>query len=145
MIRLANPKFVLLLLWVFANSAIDSKTMADDKESPLYRHLQAQAVAILKNRSEARLQLKSAADVAQISNSVREKLKQSLGPWPEKTPLNAQVTGSVQGAGLKVEKILFQSRPGHHVTACLYLPSTPPPWPGVIVPCGHSANGKAAL
>ncbi|MEI7920962.1 MAG: acetylxylan esterase [Planctomycetota bacterium] len=144
MIRLANPKFVLLLLWVFANSAIDSKTMADDKESPLYRHLQAQAVAILKNRSEARLQLKSAADVAQISSSVREKLKQSLGPWLEKTPLNAQVTGSVQGAGLKVEKIVFQSRPGHHVTACLYLPSTPPPWPGVIVPCGHSANGKAA-
>ena len=144
MIRLAHPKFILLLLWVFACSAIDSKAMADDKESPLYRHLQAQAVAVLKNRSEARLQLKSAADVALISNSVREKLKQSLGPWPEKTPLNAQVTGSVLGAGLKVEKILFQSRPGHHVTACLYLPSTPPPWPGVIVPCGHSANGKAA-
>ncbi|MFM7131975.1 MAG: alpha/beta hydrolase family protein, partial [bacterium] len=68
----------------------------------------------------------------------------ALGPWPEKSPLNARVTGTIEGAGVKAEKILFESRPGHTVSAVLYLPNTPPPWPGVIVPCGHSANGKAA-
>jgi hypothetical protein len=26
----------------------------------------------------------------------------------------------------------------------LYLPDTPPPWPAVLVPCGHSHDGKAA-
>src|SRR5581483_6819308 len=31
----------------------------------------------------------------------------------------------------------------HFVTAAAYLPLTKPPYPGVLVPCGHSANGKA--
>lgn len=40
--------------------------------------------------------------------------------------------------------MVFESRPGHHVTAALYLPEAEPSHPGVLVPCGHSANGKAA-
>lgn len=45
---------------------------------------------------------------------------------------------------MTVERVVYESRPGHHVTAVLYLPGGPPPFPGVLVPCGHSANGKAA-
>ncbi|HUT22912.1 MAG TPA: acetylxylan esterase, partial [Sumerlaeia bacterium] len=41
-------------------------------------------------------------------------------------------------------KVAFESRPNHHVTANLYLPSTGKrPCPSVLVPCGHSPNGKA--
>ena len=40
--------------------------------------------------------------------------------------------------------MVFESRPGHHVTAVLYLPEAEPPYPGVLVPCGHSVDGKAA-
>ncbi len=68
-----------------------------------------------------------------------------LGGLPERTPLNARVVGRLQGKGYRVENILFESRPGHHVTANLYLPESPGPWPGVIVPCGHSHDGKAAI
>lgn len=118
---------------------------AQDKESALYRHLQKQAMAKLEERSASRLAMKSQGEVEAAAKSARAWFREALGPWPEKTPLNAQVTGTVEGAGVRVEKILFESRPGHHVTAALYLPSdVPPPWPGVIVPCGHSANGKAA-
>lgn len=67
-----------------------------------------------------------------------------LGGLPDRTPLNARVVGRLQGKGYRVENILFESRPGHHVTANLYLPETPGPWPGVIIPCGHSHDGKAA-
>src|SRR5207248_3536007 len=38
----------------------------------------------------------------------------------------------------------YDSQPGFTVSALLYLPSTPPPYPGVLFPCGHSENGKAA-
>jgi dienelactone hydrolase len=69
-------------------------------------------------------------------------LKQ-IGGLPERTPLKAQVVGTLQGKGYRVEKILFESRPGFHVTGNLYLPETPPPWPAVLVPCGHSHEGKA--
>ena len=39
--------------------------------------------------------------------------------------------------------MIFESQPRHYVTAILYLPDAKPPYPGVLVPCGHSANGKA--
>src|SRR6185369_13130054 len=42
------------------------------------------------------------------------------------------------------EKLIFESRPNHHVTATLYLPDGKGPFPGCIMPIGHSVNGKAA-
>lgn len=52
--------------------------------------------------------------------------------------------GIVQADGYRIEKILFESQPGHHVTGNLYLPATAGPHPAVLIPCGHSYNGKAA-
>lgn len=115
-----------------------------DKESLLYRHLQAQANKHLAERAATRRATMNSTQVQAEVTRVHEWFKTALGPWPEKTPLNARVTGTIEGAGVKAEKILFESRPGYTVSAVLYRPNTPPPWPGVIVPCGHSANGKAA-
>ena len=66
----------------------------------------------------------------------REELKRQyfdmLGLWPvpEKTPLNATVTGTVERDNFTVEKVHFQSKPGLYVTGNLYLPkmcrSVPP-------------------
>jgi dienelactone hydrolase len=66
-----------------------------------------------------------------------------IGGLPERTPLNPQITGTLQGKGYRVEKIILETRPAFHLTANLYLPDTPPPWPAVLVPCGHSHEGKA--
>ena len=35
-----------------------------------------------------------------------------LDPLPEKTPLKAAVTGSLDAAGATIEKVHFQSKPG---------------------------------
>lgn len=67
-----------------------------------------------------------------------------IGGLPERTPLNPQIVGTLQGNGYRIEKIVLESRPGFHVTGNLYLPQSPPPWPAVLVPCGHSHDGKAA-
>jgi hypothetical protein len=69
-------------------------------------------------------------------------LKQ-IGGLPERTPLNPQMVGTLQGKGYRVEKIILETRPSFHLTGNLYLPETPPPWPAVLVPCGHSHDGKA--
>lgn len=74
----------------------------------------------------------------------RDFFLQQIGGLPERTPLNPQIVGRLQGKGYRIEKILLESRPSFHVTANLYLPESPPPWPAVLVPCGHSHNGKAA-
>lgn len=78
---------------------------------------------------------------------LREKTIATLGGFPEKTPLNAKTFSVVKRDGYKIEKVAFESRPGIHVTALLYLPDSPEfkaPYPGIILPCGHSANGKGA-
>jgi dienelactone hydrolase len=67
-----------------------------------------------------------------------------IGGLPERTPLNPKITGTLKAPGYLVEKILLETRPGFHLTGNLYLPETPAPWPAVLVPCGHSHDGKAA-
>jgi len=82
---------------------------------------------------------------------VRAKLVAALGGFPERTPLNLEVRGRVEREGYVVEKLLFESQPGHHVTAHLFLPRAknvsegcPGLRPGILIPCGHSMNGKAS-
>jgi dienelactone hydrolase len=50
-------------------------------------------------------------------------LKASLGPFPERTPLRAEVTRRFNYSdGFILENVIFESRPGLVVTANLYLP-----------------------
>ncbi len=72
--------------------------------------------------------------------------KKIIGELPsEKSPLNPQVTGVIEKDGYRIEKVVFESRPNHHVTAALYVPTTGAgPFPAVLVPCGHTANGKGS-
>lgn len=96
-----------------------------------------------KNR-QAKADLKTKADARAYVRSVRERIRACFGPLPEKTPLNARVTGVVEREAYRIENIIFESRPGFFVTGNLYLPKGGRlPRPGVIGVCGHSENGKA--
>ena len=91
-------------------------------------------------------QRKTPEQIAEYQKRLHEKFIEAIGGLPERTPLNPQVTGVVQRDGYRVEKIIFESQPKHYVTALLFLPDADkfkPPYPGVLVPCGHSDNGKA--
>lgn len=80
------------------------------------------------------------------TETVRSQLWQLLGGRPEETPLNPQVTGTLQRNGYRIEKLIFESMPQIHVTANLYLPTTgQAPFPAILAPIGHTANGKAAM
>lgn len=93
----------------------------------------------------ARAALKTKADAEAYVKSVRERIMKCFGPFPEKTPLNAKVTGVVERDVYNIEKVIFESRPGFFVTANVYVPKgRKTPMPGVVGSCGHSLNGKAA-
>ena len=89
------------------------------------------------------------ADRAQFDarrRALREKFLSDVGAFPERTPLAARVVATVPRKGYHVEKVLFESRPGFHVPALVYVPDAvrfAPPYPAVLVTCGHSENGKA--
>jgi dienelactone hydrolase len=91
-----------------------------------------------------RAALRSKEEAEGYVREVREKIQQCFGPWPEKTPLNARITGVVERDTYTIEKVIFESRPDFPVTGNLYLPKgRKSPAPGVVGVCGHSANGKA--
>lgn len=68
-----------------------------------------------------------------------------LSPMPERTPLQATVTGTVPGDGYVVENLHYQSRPRLYVTANLYRPekiTAGEKLPAVLYVCGHSSRGR---
>jgi cephalosporin-C deacetylase-like acetyl esterase len=68
-----------------------------------------------------------------------------LGAFPERAPLNPRVVGRLERERYAIEKVIYETQPGALVTANVYVPKGRTwPVPGVLVPCGHSANGKAA-
>ncbi|HEY7423690.1 MAG TPA: hypothetical protein VH682_05540, partial [Gemmataceae bacterium] len=62
-----------------------------------------------------------------------------LWPLPEKTPLHATITGTVDRDKVVIEKLHFQSRPGLYVTGNLYRPKKiTGKLPAILYLCGHS-------
>jgi hypothetical protein len=93
---------------------------------------------------QRRAAIKSRADAETYVREVQEKIQRCFGPWPEKTPLNPRITGVVERDQYRIEKVIFESRPGFLVTGNLYIPKGRPfPLPGVVGTCGHSDTGKA--
>ncbi|MBD3266368.1 prolyl oligopeptidase family serine peptidase [bacterium] len=77
--------------------------------------------------------------------SVRARIKECFGAYPDRTPLNARVTSTIERDAYTIENIVFESRPRFYVTANLYIPKGREfPLPGVVGTCGHSTNGKAS-
>ncbi len=69
----------------------------------------------------------------------RADLMRGLGlePLPERSPLQAAVTGILRREGYRIEKIAFQSRPDFWVTAHLYVPDGAGAFPVILNPHGH--------
>ena len=100
--------------------------------------------ALHQQRLERLAALKTKADAEAYVRTIRGRIRESFGPFPEKTPLNARVTKVVERETYNIENVLFESRPGFLVSANLYVPKGRRlPLPGVVGSCGHSANGKA--
>jgi len=70
-------------------------------------------------------------------------VSQGLWPMPKRTPANAVIHGKVQRDGYTVEKVYFESFPGHFVTGSLYRPEDDVErHPAVLCPHGHWPNGR---
>ena len=92
-------------------------------------------------------QRKTPEQITEYQKRLRSKFLEAIGPLPRRTPLKARITGEIHRRGYKVEKIIFESQPKHYVSGILFLPDSrkhKAPYPGVLVPCGHSRNGKAS-
>ena len=81
----------------------------------------------------------------QRANELRQRVLVATGLWPapEKTPLNAVIHGKVERPGFTVEKVYFESVPGHFVTGLLFRPADGKSGvkrPAVLCPHGHGGR-----
>jgi cephalosporin-C deacetylase-like acetyl esterase len=103
---------------------------------------------IARSQWEARARtvaaIRTPAEVKQRQAYIRKKMLEEVGGLPEKTPLNARITGTVDHDDYKVEKLIYESVPHFYVTANVFVPKTgKPPYPAVLGTAGHSGDGKA--
>lgn len=98
---------------------------------------------VSRRRDEMLEAVRTRRDAERLRESVRRRIRRCFGPLPARTPLNAQVTGGFEGRQYSVQNIIYYSRPNYPVTANLYRPKGPGPFPAVLGLCGHSAGGKA--
>ncbi len=70
-------------------------------------------------------------------------ISQGLWPTPTKAPLNAVIHGRVERDDYVVDRVYFESIPGHYVTGSLYRPKGKPgPFPAILSPHGHWSQGR---
>jgi cephalosporin-C deacetylase-like acetyl esterase len=140
--------FFTILLLAAAQSDRDLQFLRDHTD---YAGLRTQLADRERNRAgvlldtrEAGVRSWTAADVRARKAQVRERLIRSLGGFPERTPLNARVVGTIAADGYRIEKVIFESQPRFFVTANLYVPTRGTgPFPAILFPLGHEEGAKA--
>jgi dienelactone hydrolase len=122
------------------------KNMQTQRYGHMVHEYYVQRVREIMSQRQLRLsQIKTKKQARAYVADVRGKVEKAFSPFPEKTPLNAETTGSIDHKDYTLEKVTFESRPGFIVTANLYIPKTKQEKvPVVLGLCGHSPTGKAA-
>ncbi|PYP42206.1 MAG: hypothetical protein DMD43_03705 [Gemmatimonadetes bacterium] len=113
--------------------------------TPYLRYQLARAWSQDDRRRAAFEGVRTEADLLKLRAGIRARLLEILGGLPEeRTPLNARIVGTIPMEGYRIEKVVFESLPGLHVTALVYVPDAPDGRkPAVLLACGHAPDGKA--
>jgi cephalosporin-C deacetylase-like acetyl esterase len=140
-----------LIRFTFALMAAASFVSAADTVAPegqlrdeLHRYLTAEAEKYWTARKAKVAGIKTAAQVSERGQFIRRAMTEAIGGFPEKTPLNARITGGFTRDDYRVEHVVFESQPKFYVTANVYVPTgSRGPFPAVVGVAGHSNTGKA--
>jgi dienelactone hydrolase len=93
-----------------------------DAADHLQRRLNGTAFELLGKRIDLVAGVRTKGDWQRRISESRASLKEAIGPFPERTPLNPRILGSVRKDGYTIEKVVFESLPGLYVTSCLFIP-----------------------
>ncbi|HRJ72137.1 MAG TPA: prolyl oligopeptidase family serine peptidase [Terrimicrobiaceae bacterium] len=116
-----------------------------DVRDQLRGHVYERSMSAFREGDAARDRITEPAHLLERQQFICETFVRSLGGLPKGGSLNAQTVGRVDGDGFHIEKVIFESRPKHFVTANLYLPEGVRSATGaVLFLCGHHEQAKHA-
>ncbi|MCS7314123.1 MAG: acetylxylan esterase [Bryobacterales bacterium] len=141
-LRQAVPSsLVLLVLSLPGEEALE---VVGGLQGSVDRYLTAIAKQCWERRAELLARIGTPQQVAERQAYIRARVLNALGGFPERTPLNARIVGTLEREGYRVEKLIYESLPRFYVTANVYVPARgSPPYPAVLGTAGHSLAGKA--
>lgn len=139
MVFRALPAIACLTLLLHAAGIPSSDTQAQ-----LDHYLNGIAHADLKQRAELISKIQTRAQAEQRRSEFRAAVLHLIGGLPDqRASLNVVSVGTLPEQGFHVERLIYDSLPGFHVTANLYVPEQgQPPYPAVIYTPGHYPEGK---
>jgi hypothetical protein len=114
-----------------------------DAANSLYHYLAEQSYDFLKSRAEKIAGYQTLSDWQERQTWIKSSLAEIIGPFPEKTELNAKILRTIDKGSYRVEHIIFESQPGFYVTSSMFIPAgiKRKKAPVVIHCSGHSAEG----
>jgi dienelactone hydrolase len=131
-------------LLLAASSALRAQIQYREYARCLPDYLAALAADAYARRNARVAALQSPAAIRDYQAWARRTFLQLAGPLPERGPLKLRTAGVLDRPAYRVEKIVYESRPGLVVTANRYVPKAgAPPYPGVLFHMGHATNGKS--
>jgi len=148
--RVSNhfPFLVIFLIFIFQPlightqtdySVLDYWKYYSDAENQLYKQQSEISFQSIVKRQESILKLQTKIDWEGHQQLIKEKLRESLGDFPVKTPLNPVITKRIKKEGYSIEKLFFESMPGVKVTAAFFIPQGKRKnLPTIIYSSGHS-------
>ena len=130
-----------------ADSILAANGLVSDPTFMVHEELIRQIDAASAAWRETYENVKSTADIENYQEAHKAYFLKNLGRLWEKTPLNPQVTGAISLPEYRVEKIVLETLPNFYATGTMFLPKVEkfaPPYPGLLIVCGHWQSGKAA-
>lgn len=116
---------------------------APDARQQLIDYLNHIAFADLQQRGQTIAAIHTQAEAERRKTAVRAKILELIGGLPEHNgPVPVVQFGAISGNGFRIEKIAYESLPKFYVTANVYVPDSPGPFPAVILTPGHEATAK---
>ncbi|GDX39927.1 xylan esterase [Armatimonadota bacterium] len=115
-----------------------------DLNDQLKQHIYQHSLAMFAEGDRQRDCLNSQEAIRERQEKIREALLAGLGGLlSSETPLRPHITGIIEADGYCIEKVIFESRPNHFVTANLYIPNgVTTPTGAVLFLCGHHKQAK---
>lgn len=116
-----------------------------DVENQLPRYLREQASECFEAEKVEKKSIRTIDAHERRAERMRTVFLDALGDLPdERTPLNAEITGTLERENYVIETVVYESLPNFHVTGNCYRPDGEKPFPAVLFLCGHATSGKAA-
>jgi pimeloyl-ACP methyl ester carboxylesterase len=131
-------------------STMAAASTAPEPTNPGSRDVHQQILDLAARQQEQRRArfnaLATKTDLEALQTSLREAFLRLLDGLPGKEGIPpVRTTGTIEADDYVIEKLAYESFPGYFVPALLYRPKVlTARVPGVLSPCGHSTNGKAA-